>query len=115
MLSNTCRSTLLLKFKEEMTTCRNGEMQTQHNFYGSHNHGMDLVGLLMLAQLLPVSRQLKPVYGLHFIGLVKTATTKFPMKHLSVQEYILPCDHHVLSVSISGQSYVVRVIQLGNT
>lgn len=52
MLSNTCKSTLLLKFnegKEEMTTCRNGEMQTQHNFYGSHNHGVDLVGLLMLA------------------------------------------------------------------
>ena len=45
-------------------------------------------------------------YGLHFTGLVKTATTKFPMKYFNDLEYNEPGDHHVLTATINGHSYI---------
>ena len=45
-------------------------------------------------------------YGLHFTGLVKTATTKFPMKYFNDLEYNEPSDHHVLTASINGHSSI---------
>ena len=45
-------------------------------------------------------------YGLHFTGLVKAATTNFPMKYFNDLEYNEPGDHHVLTASINGHSYI---------
>ena len=42
------------------------------------------------------------MYGMHFTGLVKTATTKFPMDHLKHHEYKEQEDHHVLTATINA-------------
>ena len=49
------------------------------------------------------------MYGMHFTGLVKTATTKFPMdhfKHHEYHEYKEQGDHHVLTATINGHPYM---------
>ena len=46
------------------------------------------------------------MYGMHFTGLVKTATTKFPMDHFKHHEYKEQGDHHVLTATINGHPYM---------
>ena len=48
----------------------------------------------------------KCMYGMHFTGLVKTATTKFPMDHFKHHEYKEQGDHHVLTATINGHPYM---------
>ena len=46
------------------------------------------------------------MYGMHFTGLVKTATTKFPMDHFKHHEYKQQGDHHALTATINGHPYM---------
>ena len=46
------------------------------------------------------------MYGMHFTGLVKTATTKFPMDHFRHHEYKEQGDHHVLTATTNGHPYM---------
>ena len=46
------------------------------------------------------------MYGIHFTGLVKTATTKFPMDHFRHHEYKEQGDHHVLTATTNGHPYM---------
>ena len=45
------------------------------------------------------------MYGMQFTGLVKTATTKFPMDHFRDYEY-KEQDHHVPTATINGHPYM---------
>ena len=45
-------------------------------------------------------------YGLHFTGLVKTATTKFPMKYFNDLEYNEPGDHHACSHCFNQWAFI---------
>ena len=46
------------------------------------------------------------MYGMHFTGLVKTATTKLPMDRFYHHEYKEQGDHHVLTATINGHPYM---------
>ena len=52
------------------------------------------------------------MYGMHFTGLVKTATTKFPMDHFRDYEYKEQGDHHVPTATINGHPYMAGAFHI---
>ena len=46
--------------------------------------------------------------GLHFTGLVKTATTMFPKKYFDMQEYVNNGSSETLTASIDGNTFIAH-------